>query len=40
MKFLDFSDRAGRRISGSRFPLLLILTSAGALNDVNASWLI
>jgi cytochrome c len=30
MNFLDFSDRAGRKISGLLFPLLLVLTSAGA----------
>jgi mono/diheme cytochrome c family protein len=30
MNFLDFSDRAGREISGLLFPLLLVLASAGA----------
>jgi len=30
MNFLDFSDRAGREIGGLLFPLLLVLTSAGA----------
>jgi mono/diheme cytochrome c family protein len=30
MNFSDFSDRAGRKISGLLIPLLLVLTSAGA----------
>ena len=30
MNFSDFSDRAGRKIGGLFFPLLLVLISAGA----------
>ena len=30
MDFLNFLDRPGRRISGSLFPLVLVLISAGA----------